>query len=107
MKEYAQKPNAILNNYFSRYRMIHNILPGDVVFFASMNLDEETQAKKLVQLFKDVCVEDNLPPKMCNKKEFDLENDVIFQFEDWYPKGTIGFMYPNENNNSQENESEE
>ena len=107
MKECAQKPNAVLNNYFTRYRMIHNILPGDVVFFASMNLDEKNQAKKFIQLFKDVCIEEDLPPKMCNKKEFDSENDVIFQFEDWYPKGTLGFTYPNENNYSQEKTSEE
>lgn len=99
MKENAKKPNAVLNNYFTRYRIIHNILPGDIVFYSS--LDEENQAKEFIQLFKDTCIEENLPPKMCNKKEFDFDNDVIFQFEEWRTKGSLGITYPEEYHESQ------
>lgn len=90
--ENKNKENVVQNNYFSRYRMIHNIYPGDTVF-CSAN-DEKEQAMQFIQNFKAFCIEENLPPKMCLKKEFDYDNDVIFQFEDWYDKGTLGFTYP-------------
>lgn len=92
MKDDVQKNNAVQNNFFSRYRMIHNIIPSDVVFCSSDNL--EKNAKKFIQLFKDTCVAENLPPQMCLKKEYDYENEVIFEFEDWFEKGTLGFTYP-------------
>lgn len=95
LKENLDKPNAVLNNYFTRYRMIHNIIPEDVVFCSNSSGDK--QAKEFIQMLKECCDDNNLPPKMCKKKEFDNDNEVLFQFEDWYPKGSLGFEYPTEN----------
>lgn len=96
MKENKDKPDAVLNNYFTRYRMIHNISPGDVVF--CYGLREKDQPNLFIQMLKEICIEDNLPPKMCLKEEFEYDNEVLFQFEEWYPKGSLGFEYPNESN---------
>ena len=99
MKENKNNPDAVLKNYFTRYRMIHNIYPGDVVF-CSKN-DEKDRAKEFIHFYKMVCVDENLPPKMCLEKKYGIDNEVLFQFEDWFPKGTLGFVYPQQNDEPQ------
>lgn len=90
------------NHFFTRFRMIHNMTPYDVIPFQSMDGNSDTAIINFIQYFscqatsaddfKDHPIFDS---KYAEKEYPEKTNDPLFEFEDWYDAEDHKFKYGN------------
>ena len=90
------------NHFFTRFRMIHNMTPYDVIPFQSMDGNSDIAIINFIQYFscqatsaddfKDHPIFDS---KYAEKEYPEKTNDPLFEFEDWYDAEDHKFKYGN------------
>lgn len=90
------------NHFFTRFRMIHNMTPYDVIPFQSMNGNSDTAIINFIQYFscQATSADDFKDHPIFNSKYAEKEypektNDPLFEFEDWYDAEDHKFKYGN------------
>jgi hypothetical protein len=90
------------NHFFTKFRMIHNMTPYDVIPFKNIEDDSDIAVINFIQYFSHqvTSTEDfekhpvfNL--KYAEKEYPEKKNDPLFEFEDWYETEDHKFRYGN------------
>ena len=99
-----EEPNEKGNHFFSDYRMIHNLVPWDLIFVRDFCLDvrirnelnlkydgkEKLDEIKFVASFVEA-LKTKIHQINSKKWKYEKENDKLFEFEDWYDEERTQF----------------
>lgn len=90
------------NHFFTRFRMIHNMTPYDVIPFQNKTWDTDKAIIDFIQYFSGQAKTaenfENHPVfnlKYAEKEYPEKKNDPLFEFEDWYDSDDHKFKYEN------------
>ncbi len=88
------------NHFFTKFRMIHNMTPYDVIPFKNIEDDSDIAVINFIQYFSHqvTSAEDFKKHPVFNLKYAEKEypkkkNDPLFEFEDWYDDKRMKFKY--------------
>lgn len=87
------------NHFFTRFRMIHNMTPYDLIPFQEKIPNRDKSISNFIQYFSIQInsAEEFAKHPVLNlkyaEKEYPQKNDPLFEFEDWYDDESMKFNY--------------